>query len=73
MKQFKLVTALLAGTLTVAAPVAQADNVTIEVGYPYSALFDVTFERMMPTMRMLPILFYVKQLLTNYLMSVFRD
>jgi len=48
MKQLKLVTALLAGTLTVAAPVAQADNVTIEVGYPYSALFDVTFERMMP-------------------------
>ena len=37
---------ILAGAL--AAPVAWAENVTIEVGYPYSSLFDVTFERIMP-------------------------
>lgn len=34
--------ALLAGTA------AAQDSVTIEVGYPYSSLFDVTFERIMP-------------------------
>ncbi len=37
---------VLAGLLTTIAATAQA--VTIEVGYPYSALFDVTFQRMMP-------------------------
>ncbi|WP_423905681.1 ABC transporter substrate-binding protein [Candidatus Spongiihabitans sp.] len=38
--------AILAGTLT--TYVQAADPVTIEVGYPYSALFDVTFQRIMP-------------------------
>ena len=37
---------VLAGTLATSA--AWAENVTIEVGYPYSSLFDVTFERIMP-------------------------
>ena len=37
---------VLAGTLATTA--AWAENVTIEVGYPYSSLFDVTFERIMP-------------------------
>ena len=37
---------ILTGALVV--PVAWAENVTIEVGYPYSSLFDVTFERIMP-------------------------
>ncbi len=43
----KLITAMLAGSLVAVAPVAQAAT-TIEVGYPYSALFDVTFQRMLP-------------------------
>ncbi len=37
---------VLAGTLATTA--AWAENVTIEVGYPYSSRFDVTFERIMP-------------------------
>lgn len=39
-------TAIFAGTLAVFASAAEA--VTIEVGYPYSALFDVTFQRVLP-------------------------
>lgn len=41
---------VLAATLVVALSSASAlaESVTIEVGYPYSALFDVTFKRMMP-------------------------
>lgn len=41
---------VLAATLVVAMSSASAlaESVTIEVGYPYSALFDVTFKRMMP-------------------------
>lgn len=42
----KTLTALVAGAAIMSASAAQA--VTIEVGYPYSALFDVTFKRMMP-------------------------
>jgi multiple sugar transport system substrate-binding protein len=30
------------------APATKAQSVTIEVGYPYSSLFDVTFKRIMP-------------------------
>ena len=41
-----LSTAILAGAF--ATSVQAADPVTIEVGYPYSALFDVTFQRIMP-------------------------
>jgi len=45
--KFKFVrTAIFAGSLAVFASAAQA--VTIEVGYPYSALFDVTFQRILP-------------------------
>ena len=40
---------VLAGTLATTA--AWAENVTIEVGYPYSSLFDVTFERIMPSFK----------------------
>ena len=46
MKRSTALAAVLSGTLTASA--AWAENVTIEVGYPYSALFDVTFERIMP-------------------------
>lgn len=46
MKRQTTLAAIFAGSLFAAAPAAEA--VTIEVGYPYSALFDVTFKRMMP-------------------------
>ena len=46
MKRSTALAAALSGTL--AASAAWAENVTIEVAYPYSALFDVTFERIMP-------------------------
>ena len=46
MRRSTALAAALSGTL--AASAAWAENVTIEVGYPYSALFDVTFERIMP-------------------------
>jgi len=46
MKKRSFISAVCAGVLTCGVGVAQA--VTIEVGYPYSSLFDVTFERMMP-------------------------
>ena len=42
----KLTTTAMA--LCLAATAASAEDITIEVGYPYSALFDVTFERIMP-------------------------
>ena len=48
----KLKTALagiLSGTLATTA--AWAENITIEVGYPYASLFEVTFERVMPAFR----------------------
>jgi multiple sugar transport system substrate-binding protein len=38
--------AILAGIMAMAASAAEA--VTIEVGYPYSSLFDVTFQRIYP-------------------------
>ena len=41
-------TALAAVALSGFATVSHAETVTIEVGYPYSSLFDVTFERIMP-------------------------
>ena len=47
MKLNTALAALLAGTLATVASVTEA-AVTIEVGYPYSALFDVTFERIYP-------------------------
>ncbi|MCZ6863919.1 MAG: ABC transporter substrate-binding protein [Alphaproteobacteria bacterium] len=47
MKHNTALAALLAGTLATVAPVTEA-AVTIEVGYPYSALFDVTFQRIYP-------------------------
>ena len=46
MKFKTVVAATLAVVLSSAS--ALAESVTIEVGYPYSALFDVTFKRMMP-------------------------
>jgi multiple sugar transport system substrate-binding protein len=46
MKLNTALAAILAGTLAITSSAAQA--VTIEVGYPYSALFDVTFERIYP-------------------------
>lgn len=46
MKRKFILAAIVAGTLAAAATAVQA--VTIEVGYPYSALFDVTFQRIMP-------------------------
>ena len=46
MKLNTALAAILAGTLATASSAAEA--VTIEVGYPYSALFDVTFERIYP-------------------------
>ena len=46
MKCQRLVISLLTGIMITTASVAKA--VTIEVGYPYSALFDVTFQRMLP-------------------------
>jgi len=46
MKLNTALAAILAGTLAIASSAAEA--VTIEVGYPYSALFDVTFERIYP-------------------------
>ena len=50
MKLNTALAALLAGTLATVTPVTEA-AVTIEVGYPYSALFDVTFERIYPLFR----------------------
>lgn len=47
MKSKTALTLVLAGTLSTVISVAQAAT-TIEVGYPYSSLFDVTFERIMP-------------------------
>jgi multiple sugar transport system substrate-binding protein len=47
MKLNTAIAAILAGTLVTASSSA-AQAVTIEVGYPYSALFDVTFERIYP-------------------------
>jgi multiple sugar transport system substrate-binding protein len=44
--KFSLSAIVMAGALA-SSPLA-ADPQTIEVGYPYSALFDVTFERIMP-------------------------
>jgi multiple sugar transport system substrate-binding protein len=46
MKFNTALAAILAGALATASSAAEA--VTIEVGYPYSALFDVTFERIYP-------------------------
>ncbi|MFT5504684.1 MAG: multiple sugar transport system substrate-binding protein, partial [Gammaproteobacteria bacterium] len=46
MKVSKFITAALAASFITSASIAQA--VTIEVGYPYSSLFDVTFKRMLP-------------------------
>lgn len=46
MKLNTALAAILAGTLATASSAAEA--VTIEVGYPYSSLFDVTFERIYP-------------------------
>jgi multiple sugar transport system substrate-binding protein len=46
MKSQTALAAIFAGSLIAAASTAEA--VTIEVGYPYSALFDVTFKRMLP-------------------------
>ncbi len=46
MKLNTALAAIFAGTLAMASSAAEA--VTIEVGYPYSALFDVTFERIYP-------------------------
>jgi hypothetical protein len=43
MKLRTALAAIVGGTLVTVASAAQA--VTIEVGYPYSALFDVTFQR----------------------------
>jgi len=53
MKLRSVLTAMLTGTVvtfaSAAATVATAaETVTIEVGYPYSALFDVTFQRIYP-------------------------
>ena len=39
---------LIAGTTLVLASTAVQAQTTIEVGYPYSGLFEVTFERIMP-------------------------
>jgi multiple sugar transport system substrate-binding protein len=50
MKLNTALAAILAGTLVTASSSA-AQAVTIEVGYPYSALFDVTFERIYPLFR----------------------
>lgn len=47
MKRKTVLAAALAGVLTTAATLANA-AVTIEVSYPYSSLFDVTFQRIMP-------------------------
>ena len=49
MKFKSVLAAVVVATLGTASTVAQA--VEIEVGYPYSALFDVTFERMMPAFK----------------------
>ena len=46
MKRQTAFAAIFAGSLIAAASAAEA--VTIEVGYPYSSLFDVTFKRMLP-------------------------
>ena len=46
MKQKVILSAIIAGALSICSTATQA--VTIEVGYPYSALFDVTFQKMMP-------------------------
>ena len=50
MKRFTLATALAAGmAVTTALPAhAQDETVTIEFAYPYSHLFDVTYEKIMP-------------------------
>ena len=49
MKRSTALAAVLSGTF--AASAAWAESVTIEVAYPYSALFDVTFERIMPAFK----------------------
>ena len=49
MKFKSVLAAVVVTALGTASSVAQA--VEIEVGYPYSALFDVTFERMMPAFK----------------------
>ncbi len=46
MRYKTLAAAGLAAALSTAA--VAGEKVTIEVGYPYSSLFDVTFERIMP-------------------------
>jgi len=46
MKHNTVLTTMLAGALLTVVSTAQA--ATIEVGYPYSSLFDVTFKRIMP-------------------------
>ncbi len=46
MRNKLVLRSMVAGVLGLAATAAQA--VTIEVAYPYSALFDVTIQRMMP-------------------------
>lgn len=46
MKRNTTLAAILVGTLTAVSFAAEA--VTIEVAYPYSALFDTTFKRIMP-------------------------
>jgi multiple sugar transport system substrate-binding protein len=46
MKRQTALAAIFAGALI--ATTSAANAVTIEVGYPYSALFDVTFKRMLP-------------------------
>ena len=55
MKLRTALTALVTGTVmtfgSAAGTVAVAETVTIEVGYPYSALFDVTFQRIYPLFR----------------------
>ena len=49
MKLNTALAAILSGTL--ATSTAWAENITIEVGYPYASLFEVTFERVMPAFK----------------------
>ncbi len=46
-----ILAAALSATGLAAQPVSAGDMVTIEVGYPYSSLFDVTFEKIMPAFK----------------------
>ena len=48
MKRFALAAALAAGTVFAAPVMAQDETITIEFAYPYSHLFDVTYEKIMP-------------------------